>query len=222
MISADTKAKEKLGNFANRGTSWRRTPDEVLAHDFPGDAVGKAVPYGLFDVTRNRGFVAVGTACDTPAFAVDSLALWWERDGRVQWPEADELLLLADAGGSNAARSRVFKVRLQAWCDASGIAVTVAHYPTGASKYNPVEHRLFCPVSRNWKAVPLRSTDVVLSRLRGTTTSRGLVVQAEMLEGAYCKGERVTDAQLQALSLVRATTCPAWNYTITPRVPAPK
>lgn len=188
----------------------------MLAHDFPSDAICKVVPYGFYDVTNNRGFVAVGTASDTPAFAVDSLALWWECEGRHQWPGAGELLLLADAGGSNSARSRVYKVRLQEWCDRTGIAVTVAHYPTGASKHNPIEHRLFCQISRNWQGVPLRSVAVVLSRIRGTTTSRGLSTDAELLWGDYARGDKVSDAELRSVSLDRASTCPAWNYTIRP------
>lgn len=216
VISIDTKAKEKIGNFANAGATWRRDRDEVLAHDFPSDALCKAVPYGFYDVTRNRGFVAVGTASDTPTFAVDALALWWEREGREQWPGARELLLLADAGGSNAATSRVYKVRLQQWCNTTGLAVTMAHHPAGASKWNPIEHRLFNQISRNWQGVPLRDLDTMLSQIRGTTTARGLTVRAELRTGDYQRGEKVSDAELAAVSLERATTCPAWNYTIHP------
>ncbi len=217
MISVDTKKKELIGNFANKGTCWRRERDEVNAHDFRRDASAKAVPYGIYDLQRNDGFIAVGTGCDTPRFSVESLHLWWQTVGRTEWPDATRLRIEADAGGSNAAASRVWKVRLQEFADASGLEIEVAHLPTGASKWNPVEHRLFGPISTNWSGQPLRSLDVMLACINGTTSETGLHVTGVLLPGEFPIGERVTDTELAAVDLTRAPTCPAWNYTIAPR-----
>jgi hypothetical protein len=219
VVSVDTKKKELIGNFKNAGRAWCSEPDEVNAHDFRTDADYRAAPYGVYDLAANRGFVNVGISADTPEFAVDSLVSWWREDGAKRYPKAKRLLLLADTGGSNASRSRVFKVRLQEkLADPFRIAVTVCHYPTGASKWNPVEHRLFSHISMNWSGSPLRTLDGMLARIRGTVTQAGLKVRALLSRKAYPKGIKVTDAELAALRIRRDEVCPGWNYTISPRV----
>ena len=221
VLSVDTKKKELVGNFRNRGVAWRRAPEAVNVHDFPQDALGRAVPYGIYDVARNHGAVYVGTSADTPRFAVDVLARWWEELGQTTYRGGDRVLLLADAGGSNGCRPRLWKHHLQeALCDQFGLTVTVCHYPTGCSKYNPVEHRLFGPISINWAAQPLRTWDTLLACIRGTTTTTGLTVHAALHDHAYVTGERVAKAAMASLALERHTVCPVWNYTIRPR-PSP-
>ncbi len=222
VLSVETKKKELVGNFRNGGVAWGRAPAAVNVHDFPQDALGRAVPYGIYDVGRNHGTVYVGTSADTPRFAVDVLARWWQEVGRATYPAADRLLLLADAGGSNGCRSRLWKHQLQAvLCDQFGLTITVCHYPTGCSKYNPVEHRLFGPISLNWAAQPLRPWDTLLACIRGTTTSTGLTVQATLHDQPYLTGERVAKAAMATLALERHARRPVWNYTIRPRPTPP-
>jgi Rhodopirellula transposase DDE domain len=222
IVSVDTKKKELVGDFKNAGQTWSREPTAVNVHDYPHDALGRAVPYGVYDVTTNRGFMCLGTSGDTPAFAVDTISGWWQTEGRAAYPEAGHLLLLADAGGSNGFQIRAWKERLQVqFCDRFGLTVTVCHYPTGCSKWNPIEHRLFSQISRNWAGVPLRTWDTLLAFIRGTTTSSGLAVYAVFQAGDYPIGLKVTDAEMHALNLERHIVCPAWNYTIRPRTPAP-
>jgi hypothetical protein len=217
ILSVDTKKKELVGNFGNCGPAWVLTPDEVNAHDFLSDALCRAVPYGLYDLLANQGHVVVGTSADTPAFAVDAMGSWWVRCGCKRYRGAEGILILADSGGSNGCRPRLWKQRLQVLlADAYGLAVTVCHYPRGASKWNPVEHRLFSHISRNWAGVPLRTPAVLLSLLRGTRTSSGLTVTAEWWERKYQRGVVVTDAEMAALNIERHNTCPQWNYTIRP------
>jgi len=218
IISVDTKKKELVGNFKNAGRGWRRVAERVNVHDFPSDALGHAVPYGIYDLTHNRGTVYVGTSADTPRFAVDVIARWWAEAGQVSFPQATRLLILADAGGSNGCRPRLWKRQLQeALSDAFGLDVTVGHYPTGCSKYNPIEHRLFGPISLNWAGQPLRTWDAILSLLRGTATTTGLAVHAYLHDHPYPTGERVSDADMKTLNLHRHVVCPTWNYTIRPR-----
>jgi Rhodopirellula transposase DDE domain len=218
ILSVDAKKKELVGNFANRGVAWLDAPYEVNAHDFPTDALCRATPYGLYDVLANQGHVVVGTSAATPEFAVDAIVRWWGRCGCRRYRDAGELLLLADAGGSNGCRPRVWKWGLQEkLADRFGLEVTVCHYPTGASKWNPVEHRLFGPISTNWWGVPLCSPAVLLGYLRGTTTETGLVVTAEWWERHYKKGLRVSDSMFKELDIEHHDTCPRWNYTIKPR-----
>ena len=179
VISVDAKKKELVGDFKNAGRVWRRESDPVNAHDFRQDASDRAVPYGLYDLTHNRGFVAVGTSADTAEFAVDAIAAWWEEHGSEAFPGAEKILILADAGGSNSCRNRLWKVRLQEQLvDRLGLGVTVCHYPRGASKWNPVEHRLFGPISTNWAGKPLRCLGTMLGYIRGTRTETGLEVEA--------------------------------------------
>jgi hypothetical protein len=223
IISVDTKKKELIGNFRNAGRDWNRQAEAVNVHDFPQDALGRAVPYGIYDVTHNRGTVYVGQSGDTPRFAVDVVAHWWASEGQAAFPTADRLLVLADAGGSNGCRPRCWKQQLQEQLsDQFGLTVTVSHYPTGCSKWNPIEHRLFGPISTNWAGKPLRTWDTMLNYLRGTTTEQGLQVRAALQEGVYPTGETVSDAAMDELNLERHGVCPTWNYTIRPRsAPSP-
>jgi hypothetical protein len=217
ILSVDTKKKELIGNFKNAGAIWCRQGAEVNVHDFRQDAVCRAVPYGLYDYLANRGHIVVGTSADTSAFAVEAIAGWWARMGNRRYPGAGALLLLADAGGSNGCRPRLWKKRLQEdVADKYGLVVTVCHYPRGASKWNPVEHRLFGPISSNWAGTPLRSPGVMLACLRGTGTKTGLRVTAEWQPRPYAKGVKVSEAEMAALHILRHETCPQWNYTIEP------
>jgi hypothetical protein len=218
VISVDTKKKELVGNFANAGKAWSQGAARVNVHDFRQDAVGRAAPYGVYDLRHNRGSVYVGESADTPRFAVDAIVAWWHAEGQAAYPGAAELLVLADSGGSNGCQPRAWKGQLQEQlADRLGLMVTVCHYPTGCSKWNPVEHRLFGPISLNWAGQPLRSFERIVGLIRGTTTQTGLTVRAERLPGEYPKGETLTDAEMERLHLERHTTCPRWNYTIRPR-----
>jgi hypothetical protein len=218
ILSIDTKKKELIGNFANAGATWGLEPEEVNAHDFRQDATGRAVPYGIYDLLAHRGHIAVGMSADTPAFAVDAVAGWWGRSGQRLYPGAGMVLLLADAGGSNSCRARLWKLCLQErLADRYGLVVVVCHYPTGASKWNPVEHRLFGPISTNWAGTPLRSWATLLSLLRGTHTQTGLRVTARLLPRVYHTGVKVSNRQMQSLDIDYHGTCPQWNYTIWPR-----
>jgi hypothetical protein len=218
VISVDTKKKELVGNFANAGRAWGRGAERVNLHDFPQDALGRAVPYGIYDLRHNRGSVYVGEAADTPRFAVDALVAWWQEEGQAAYPGATELLVLADSGGSNGCQPRVWKGQLQdQLADRLGLTVTVCHYPTGCSKWNPVERRLFGPISVNWAGQPLRTFERVVGLIRGTRNDGGLTVRAERLRGAYPTGETLSDAEMKQLAVERHATCPRWNYTIRPR-----
>lgn len=218
IISVDAKKKELIGNFANAGPRWCTDADEVLCHDFPDQALCRATPYGIYDVRLNRGHVCVATSADTSAFAVDAIRGWWTRAGHRQYPHARDLLILADSGGSNGCRRRLWKHALQVeLADRYGLSITVCHYPRGASKWNPIEHRLFGPISGNWAGVPLRSLDVLLSCLRGTRTTTGLRVRAWLNPHTYSHGVKVSDQQMQRLRLNYHSICPQWNYTIEPR-----
>ena len=217
ILSVDTKKKELVGNFANGGAVWADKPLEVNVHDFVSDALCRAVPYGLYDLLANKGHVVVGTSADTPDFAADAVARWWLRYGCKRYRGAGRLLLLADSGGSNGCRPRLWKRRLQGLADWYGLEVTVCHYPRGASKWNPVEHRLFSQVSRNWAGVPLRTPALVLALLRGTRTAAGLEVTAEWSEAPYRRGVVVSDAEMAELNIEHHSTCPQWNYALKPR-----
>jgi len=221
ILSVDAKKKELIGPFKNAGVGWCREPTEVNVHDFLSDAQGRAVPYGIYDLTRNRGSVYVGQSADTSEFAVSALARWWETEGLLAYPGERHLLLLADGGGSNGYRCRLWKEQLQtSVCDPYGLTVTVCHYPTGCSKYNPIEHRLFGPISVNWAGKPLESFETMLAYLQGTTTRTGLEVTARRLEGEFRKGRKVSDEAMAALALERHLVCPHWNYTLHPRSPS--
>jgi Rhodopirellula transposase DDE domain len=218
IISVDTKKKELIGNFKNAGQCWSQEGEAVNVHDFPQDALGRAVPYGIYDVLNNRGTVYVGTGADTADFAVAAIGRWWETEGQTRFPQAQEVLILADAGGSNGYRPRLWKQQVQEQLsDRLGLSVTVCHYPAGCSKWNPIEHRLFSHISLNWAGKPLRTGETLLGYLRGTRTRTGLAVQAELHEGDYVTGRSVSDTEMQGLNLERHAICPSWNYTIRPR-----
>jgi hypothetical protein len=219
IVSIDSKKKEKVGNFKNNGTAWRKSPELVLDHDFPSYATGKATPYGIYDVQANRGEVFVGISGDTPDFAVDNLVRWWVTEGADRYPNATELLVLADGGGSNGPRSRAFRYGLQTrLCDAYDISLTVCHYPTGASKWNPIEHRLFSEISKNWAGCPLRNYETIINYIGSTRTETGLVVNAQLVEQEYLKGVKIPDALMATIKIVPHQTQPLRNYTIHPRV----
>jgi hypothetical protein len=218
VLSVDTKKKELIGNFKNPGRIWCQEPEEVNVHDFRNDATGRAVPYGIYDLQHNRGTVYVGQSADTPAFAVDNIAHWCQTERLVHYPEATHLLIEADCGGSNGYRSRVWKRDLQVKvADAFGLTVTVCHYPTGASKWNPIEHRLFSEISKTWAGCPLRSYDRMLHYIRDTQTQTGLTVQAHLVTEKYETGVKVPDEEMDALNIRFHEVCPQWAYTISPR-----
>ena len=214
-ISVDTKKKELLGPFKNPGRAWRQEAAKVNDHDFPSDAEGRAAPYGVYDPERNEGHVCVTTSSDTPDLAVDALADWW-RLHQADYPEAKRLLIEADCGGSNSARSRRYKKRLQDFADESGLEVTVCHYPPGASKWNPIEHRLFSQITATWAGYVLSTLFILIGFIRRTTTATGLQVTATHFERTYATGLKVSKAEFQAIQLTRHDVCPQWNYTIRP------
>jgi hypothetical protein len=216
-ISIDAKKRELVGNFKNSGRRWCRSAPAVNTHDFPTDAVAHAVPYGVFDPELNRGHVCVGTSGNTPDLAVDAVRDWWRQKGKRQYRDATALLIEADGGGSNGSRSRRFKFRLQEFADETGLAVTVCHYPPGASKWNPIEHRLFSQISATWAGIVLSTLAVLVGLIRRTTTATGLTVTARVMPKAYPTGRKVTAAEFRAIKLTRPDTCPQWNYTIHPR-----
>jgi hypothetical protein len=218
VISVDTKKKELIGNFKNAGQTWCVEAEEVNCHDFPQDASGRAAPYGVYLPGQDQGYVYVGLSADTPEFAVDAIKTWWQTSGRRRYPEARKILILADAGGSNGCRPRLWKLKLQEeLANRHGLTVTVCHYPRGASKWNPIEHRLFSFISTNWAGKPLRSLEILLGYIRGTKTETGLRVKATSIGRKYQKGVKVTDQQMTKLCLQRHKTCPDWNYTIHPQ-----
>jgi len=217
VISVDTKSRELVGKFRQAGRRWSRQPIEVFDHDFPSDAEGVAIPYGIYDPYRNHGFVNVGTTRDTPQFAVDSISAWWTQIGTKQYAGADHLLILADCGGSNGYRARLWKYQLQAaLCDRFGLHVKICHFPPGSSKWNPIEHRLFAPISNNWAAQPLVDHDTVLNFIRHTRTSTGLRVCARLSQKDYPTGIKISDEQMQQINLRRHTSRSQWNYSISP------
>lgn len=218
VVSVDTKKKEMVGNFKNAGVAWNKEPVLVKDHDFRSEATGMAVPYSLYDVLANKGSVFVGMSSDTAEFAVDSIEKWWRSDGIRSYPNADHLLILADGGGSNGFRNRAWKVNLQKkLCDRHNISVTVCHYPTAASKWNPVEHRLLSEISKNWAGRPLDSYETILNYIRTTTTATGLKVKASLVKKTYEAGIKVDDEEMSALSLKPHKTQPNRNYTLRPR-----
>jgi len=222
FISVDTKKKELVGNFKNAGVEWqpKDEPELVDVHDFPSDALGKAIPYGVYDVADNSGFVNVGTDHDTPVFAVTSIGAWWKFVGKKRYPDADELFISADAGGSNGYRSRVWKVELQRLADKTGLAIHVSHFPPGTSKWNKVEHRLFSFITMNWRGKPLRSYETVVSLIGHTKNSGGLIVKAKLDKRRYPTGKTVTDQEMRELNIEHDSFQGAWNYTIRPRAAA--
>lgn len=216
-ISVDSKKKELIGNFKNPGRRYVKEADRVLNHDFKSMSVGIANPYGIYDTIVNTGIVVVGISYDTPEFAVESIRLWLTSYGLNQYLGTKKLLILCDAGGSNGYRPRLWKYALyKKICCFFGISVTVCHYPTGASKWNPTDHRLFSFISMNWAGVPLRSYDIILNQIRKTTTQQGLKVDAILNEKKYEKGIKISDDQMKEINLKKHDILPQWNYTIAP------
>ena len=218
VISVDTKKKEVVGNLRNAGQNWQPTgePVRVDVHDFPDPEVGKAIPYGVYDMAANEGFVVVGDDHDTAEFAVATIGRWWDKIGAPAYPKAKRLLITADAGGSNGYRVRAFKTGLGALAARTGLIITICHFPPGTSKWNKVEHRLFSAITSNWRGQPLESHEVVVNLIAGTTTRTGLKVHAEHDRGYYPTGVKITPAQLAAVPLTGHTFHPEWNYTIGP------
>ncbi len=220
VVSVDTKKKELVGNYKNAGQEWQPqgTPERVKSKDFPDKELGKVSPYGVYDMTANEGWVNVGVTRDTAEFAVESVRRWWYRMGQKAYPEATELLITADSGGSNGSRSRLWKVCLQRLADEVGLKISVCHFPPGTSKWNKIEHRLFCHITQNWRGRPLVSHGVVVSLIGSTTTRTGLRVEADLDTNRYETGIKVTDAELGGVRLKRDKFHGEWNYKVTPHV----
>jgi transposase len=218
VVSVDTKKKELVGPFANRGAEWRPVgePTQVRTHDFPDAELGKAIPYGIYDLAADTGWVNVGTDHDTAAFAVESIRRWWKAIGQSAYPLAQRLLITADAGGSNGYRTRAWKAELAALAAETGLQITVCHFPPGTSKWNKVEHRLFAAITMNWRGRPLTSHEVIVNTIAATTTTTGLRVHADLDSGTYETGVKVSDRQMNALPLSRHDWHGDWNYTLRP------
>jgi DDE family transposase len=219
VVSVDAKKKELVGNFRNSGREWRLRdrPEEVRAKDFPDKKLGKVIPEGVYDLSRNEGWVSVGVDHDTAAFAVASIRHWWQEMGSAVYPKARRLLITADAGGSNGYRSRLWKVELQGLADDLGLEISVCHFPPGTSKWNKIEHRMFCHITQNWRGRPLRSRAIAVNLIGHTTTRTGLRIEAELDANTYRTGIKVSDEELAAIHLEKAAFHGEWNYTITPR-----
>ena len=218
-LSVDTKKKEVLGNLKNSGKTYRPhgDPEKVKTHDFPDPKLGKAVPYGVYDIHGNEAGVSVGISHDTAAFAVGAIRRWWEKMGHKRYGCAQRLLVTADSGGSNSSRCRLWKVELQKWADETGLIVEVSHYPPGTSKWNKIEHRVFCHITRNWQGTPLETLEIVVESIGATTTETGLEVHAWIDEGTYEKGRKVSDEELATCNIKRNAYHGEWNYEIHPR-----
>jgi len=219
VISVDTKKKELVGDFKNAGREWQPsgTPETARVHDFPSDAVGKAIPYGVYDMARNEAWVSVGRDHDTPAFAVASIRQWWKMMGRRAYPQAEALFITADAGGSNGYRARAWKTELQALADALHLCIHVSHFPPGTSKWNKIEHRLFCHITQNWRGKPLRTFEAVVELIGHTRTAAGLRVKARLDTATYATGRVVTRAEMKDLALHPYDFHGEWNYELRPR-----
>jgi transposase len=218
VVSVDTKKKENLGDFKNNGAEWQPEgqPERVRAKDFPDKRLGKGIPYGVYDLTCNRGWVSVGIDHDTARFAAETTRRWWQEMGRLTYPLAEEVLLTADGGGSNGHRVRLWKVVLQELATETGLPISVCHFPPGTSKWNKIEHRMFCHITRNWRGRPLTSRAVVVNLIGGTTTAAGLQIHAELDENEYPTGIKVTDEELAQVHIQKNAFHGEWNYTIFP------
>ena len=219
VVSVDTKKKELEGRFRNGGRDWRPKgrPVAVNVHDFPDPELGKAIPYGVYDMTANTGWVSVGITRDTAEFAVETIRRWWKRMGSPLYPDARRLLITADGGGSNSSRNRLWKLEVQRLADELGLAISVCHFPPGTSKWNTIEHRMFCHITQSWRGKPLVSYEVIVHLIAATTTRAGLTIRSDIDEADYATGIKVTDDQMNALSMRRTGFHGEWNYTFTPR-----
>ena len=221
VISVDTKKKELIGNYRNAGSDWRpkANPHRVKVHDFEDKSLGKVVPYGIYDVGANAGWVSLGITSDTAEFAVASIRTWIDRIGRPRYASMQELRITADCGGSNGARIRLWKTELQKLADATGLTLHINHYPPGTSKWNKIEHRMFCHITQNWRGQPLQSRATVIELIANTTTKTGLKVECALDERTYEKGIRISNDQMRQLAIEGDAFHPEWNYTIKPRNP---
>ena len=218
IISVDTKKKELIGNFKNPGRVWSQQATAVKDHDFRSQGLGMAIPFGVYDPVRNCGSVFIGTSHDTPRFAAQNIARWWRISGQKDYPGASHLLILADSGGSNGARVRMWKWALQEEvADRFGLEVTVSHFPPGASKWNPIEHRLFSEISKHWAGQPLDTYSTIVNLIRTTTTGTGLYVRSQLITKHYPTDQKVSDPDMRTVNIDRHAVLPAWNYTISPR-----
>ena len=219
VISVDTKKKELVGDFKNNGQEWRPrgNPAKVRVHDFAIPELGRAAPYGVYDLAQNTGWVSVGVDNDTASFAVETVRRWWHAMGKEVYPKAKRLLITADGGGSNGSRLRLWKLELQNLADETGLAITVTHFPPGTSKWNKIEHRLFSFISKNWRGQPLISLKVIVSLIAATTTKKGLKVHAEIDDRQYPQGLKIADQEMAQINLHRDTFHGEWNYEIRPR-----
>jgi hypothetical protein len=219
VVSVDTKKKELVGRYRNGGREWqpKGRPEEVKVHDFIDKELGKAIPYGVYDLAADTGWVSVGVDHDTAEFAVEALRRWWQRMGSRAYPRAKRLLITADGGGSNGTRCRLWKVELQRLADEIGLDISVCHFPPGTSKWNKIEHRMFCHITENWRGRPLVSREVVVNLIGSTRTKTGLEIKAELDGGRYPTGREVSDQQMEGLSIRREKFHGEWNYTIRPR-----
>jgi len=218
VISVDCKKKELIGNFKNAGTDWfvKGNAPEVNVYDFIDKELGKAVPYGVYDIAKNEGWVSVGISKDTAEFAVNSIRTWWQQMGKEQYPLADKLLVTADGGGSNSSRSRLWKKELQTLSTELGLEVHVCHFPPGTSKWNKIEHRMFSYITKNWRAKPLESLEVIVNLIANTTTLKGLTIRAKADKNQYEKGLKVDDDQMEKINLTNKEFRGDWNYKISP------
>jgi len=219
VISIDTKKKELIGKFRNGGREWQPQgePEEVLVHDFMDEDLGKAIPYGVYDLTENQGWVSVGIDHDTARFAAEAIRRWWKKMGSKRHRGAKELLITADGGGSNGSRCRLWKVALQDLANHLEMPIHVRHFPPGTSKWNKIEHRMFCHITQNWRGHPLISHEVIINLIANTATAKGLKIRAELDAGAYPTGIKISDDELAAVNLKRALFHGDWNYCILPR-----
>jgi transposase len=220
VVSVDTKKKELVGQFRNGGREWypRGQPEEVEGHDFPSKTLGKVIPYGVYDEATNTGWVSVGVDHDTAEFAVETVRRWWRHMGSRVYPKAKRLLITADGGGSNSSRCRLWKVELQRLADETGLRISVCHFPPGTSKWNKIEHRMFCHITENWRGRPLVSREVVVNLIGHTTTTKGLVIRSALDDHSYPTGREVTAEQMESLALKQEKFHGEWNYTLRPRV----
>jgi hypothetical protein len=218
VISVDCKKKELIGNFKNAGTDWflQGNAPEVKVYDFVDKELGKAVPYGVYDLAQNQGWVSVGISKDTAEFAVNTIRTWWQQMGKDQYPQAKKILITADGGGSNGSRNRLWKKELQTFATETGITISVCHFPPGTSKWNKIEHRLFSYITKNWRAKPLESLEVVVNLIANTITEKGLQVKAKADETQYEKGIKVLDEELGKIKLTKSSFRGDWNYIIDP------
>ena len=220
VISVDTKKKELVGDFKNGGREWqpKGCPEKVRGHDFEDKELGKAIPYGIYDMGRNQGWVSVGIDHDTAQFAVQSIWSWWKQMGQQCYPDGKELLITADAGGSNGYRTRLWKRELQRLADETGLTITICHLPPGTSKWNKIEHRMFCHITQNWRGRPLVSLDTIVNLIADTRTKKGLTIHSALDTNSYEKGIKVSDEEMAQLRISRDEFHGEWNYRIHPRV----